>query len=157
MLNSMKAGDYLMIDFGINDGDSACPRHVGSARFQSLLGVMAQAAKAKGAIPIFLTPTDAITCSGSTVTENRGFLTDIKAAATANSVAVIDLNQLTMTLYASLGFCPNAADYTSTTSALGLFFCDDHTHFEAAGAKQVAGLVANALRTQGIALASYLL
>ncbi len=157
MLNSMKAGDYLMIDFGINDGDSTCPRHVGSARFQTLLGVMAQAAKAKGAIPIFLTPTDAITCSGNTVTENRGFLTDIKTAATANSVTVIDLNQLTMSLYASLGFCPNAGDYTSTTSALGLFFCDDHTHFEAAGAKQVAGLVAKALRTQGIALASYLL
>ena len=26
----MKAGDYLFIQFGINDGDSACPRHVGT-------------------------------------------------------------------------------------------------------------------------------
>ncbi len=157
MLNAMKAGDYLFIAFGINDGDSTCPRHVGTTRFQTLLGVMAQAAKAKGALPILLTPTDAIACSGSTVTENRGFLTETKAAATANSVPLIDLNQLSMTLYASLGFCPNSADYTSTTSALGQFFCDDHTHFEAAGAKQVAGLVANALGTQGIALAAYLL
>jgi lysophospholipase L1-like esterase len=157
MLASMKAGDYLFVSFGINDGDSTCPRHVGTARYQELLGVMAQAAKAKGATPIFLTPTDAITCSGSAVAENRGFLTQTKAAGTANGVTVIDLNALSMTLYGQLGFCPNAADYTSTTSALGLFFCDDHTHFEAAGAKQIAGLVANALRTQNIPLASYLL
>ena len=157
MLGSVKAGDYLFIAFGINDGDSSCPRHVGTARYQTLLGVMADAAKAKGAFPIFLTPTDAIACSGTTVTENRGFLTETKAAATAASVPMIDLNKLSMDLYGSLGFCPNSGDYTSTTSALGQFFCDDHTHFEAAGAKQIAGLVATALRTQGIALASYLL
>lgn len=101
-------------------------------------------------------PTDAITCSGSTVAENRGFLTETKAVATANSVPPIDLNQLSMQLYGSLGFCPNSEDYTSTTSALGQFFCDDHTHFEAAGAKQIAGLVTTALQNQGIALASEL-
>jgi len=157
MLSSMTAGDYLFIAFGINDGDSTCPRHVGAARYRELLGVMAQAAKAKGAIPIFLTPTDAITCSGSTVAQNRGFLADTKTAATANSVTVIDLNALSMSLYTKLGFCPNAEDYTSTTSALGKFFCDDHTHFEAAGAKQIAELVATALRTQNIPLAAYLL
>jgi lysophospholipase L1-like esterase len=156
MLSSMKSGDYLFIAFGINDGDSTCPRHVGSARFKTLMTTMVQAAQALGVNPILLTPTDAITCSGSTVTENRGFLTETKAVATATSVPLIDLNQLSMNLYTSLGFCPNAADYTSTTSALGLFFCNDHTHFEAAGAVQIAELVANALRTQGIALAAYL-
>jgi len=157
MLASMKTGDYLFIDFGINDGDSACPRHVGTARFRELLGVMAQAAKAKGAIPIFLTPTDAIVCSGSTVTQNRGFVADVKTAGTANNVTVIELNALSMALYTQLSFCPNASDYTSTTSALGKFFCDDHTHFETAGAKQIANLVAKALRTQSIPLAAYLL
>jgi len=157
MLTSMNAGDYLFVAFGINDGDTACPRHVGSARYVELLGVMAQAAKAKGVTPIFLTPTDAIVCSGSTVTQNRGFLTETKSAGTANGVTVIDLNALSMALYKQLGFCPNAADYTSTTSALGLFFCDDHTHFESAGAKQIAGIVATALRTQIPALAPYLL
>ena len=60
-----------------------------------------------------------------------------------------------MDLYKSFGFCPNG-DYTSTTSDLGKFFCDDHTHFEAASAKHIAGLVANALKTQGIGLAAYL-
>ena len=48
------------------------------------------------------------------------------------------------------------ANYSSTTSALGKFFCDDHTHFEAAGAAQIAAVVAKALRDQNIPLAAYL-
>lgn len=156
LLSSIKPGDYLMIAFGINDGDKACPRHVGTALFKTLLDTMVKAAKEKGALPVLLTPTDAIVCSGSTVTQNRGFLTETKAAATAGNVPLIDLNQLSMDLYKSLNFCPNDDNYTSTTSALGKFFCDDHTHFESAGAKQIAGLVANALKTQNIGLAAYL-
>ena len=151
----MKAGDYLFIQFGINDGDSTCPRHVSTTLYQTYLGMMAQAAKSAGAQPVFLTPTNAITCSGSTVSENRGFLSETKATGSQYDVPVIDLNQLTINLYTQLGFCPNDGDYTSGT--LGALFCEDHTHFEAAGAKQVAQVVAQALKDQGIGLAAYLL
>ena len=150
----MKPGDYLIIQFGINDGDSACPRHVGSARYQELLGVMAQAAKSRGAKPIFVTPVAAITCSGSTAVANRGFLTETQNAATANGVPLIDLHKRSLALYNALHLCPNDGDYTA--GAVGAFFCDDHTHFEAAGAQQIAGLIAAALREQSIPLASYL-
>jgi lysophospholipase L1-like esterase len=157
MLNAstgMKAGDYLFIQFGINDGTSACPRHVGSARYQQLLGVMAQAAKQRGAIPIFVTPVAAITCQGSVATPNRGFINETFAAGTANQVPVIDLHKRSYTLYNTLRLCPNNGDYSS--GAVGAFFCADHTHFEAAGAQQIARLIATALREQGIALAAYL-
>jgi lysophospholipase L1-like esterase len=157
MLNTttgMKAGDYLFIQFGINDGTSACPRHVGSARFQQLLGVMAQAAKQRGANPVLVTPVAAITCSGSTAVGNRGFVTETKNAAAAGGVPVIDLHQLSVNLYNSLRLCPNNGDYTS--GAVGAFFCNDHTHFETAGAQQIARVVATAIRNQGIGLASYL-
>jgi lysophospholipase L1-like esterase len=146
----MQSGDYLFIQFGINDGDSACPRHVGVARYRELLGVMAQAAKARGAKPVFVTPVAAITCSGSTAVGNRGFLTDTQTAATANGVPLIDLHQRSVALYNSLKLCPNNGDYSS--GAVGAFFCNDHTHFETAGARQIAGLIATALREQGIAL-----
>jgi lysophospholipase L1-like esterase len=157
MLNAtsgMKPGDYLFIQFGINDGDSACPRHVGAARYQQLLGVMAQAAKARGARPVLVTPVAAITCNGSTAVGNRGFLTETKNAAAANGVPVIDLHSRSVALYNSLKLCPNNGDYTS--GAVGAFFCNDHTHFEAAGARQIAGLIATALREQSIGLAAYL-
>jgi len=157
MLNAttgMQAGDYLFIQFGINDGDPNCPRHVGAARYQELLGVMAQAAKARGAKPVFVTPVAAITCSGSTAVGNRGFLTETRNAATANAVPLIDLHQRSVNLYNSLKLCPNNGDYTSGT--VGAFFCNDHTHFETAGARQIASLITTALREQGIPLASYL-
>jgi lysophospholipase L1-like esterase len=150
----MRAGDYLFIQFGINDGDSACPRHTGSARYTQLLGEMARAAQARGAHPVFVTPLAAITCSGSTPTQNRGYLNETFQAGTANNVPVVDLNKLSLALYASLRFCPNNGDYGS--GALGSFFCNDHTHLETAGARQVATLVATALRDQKIPLASYL-
>jgi lysophospholipase L1-like esterase len=150
----MRSGDYLFIQFGINDGDSACPRHVGGARYQELLGVMARATKARGATPVLVTPVAAITCSGGAAVGNRGFLTETRNAATANGVPLIDLHSRSVTLYNSLHLCPNNGDYT--TGAVGAFFCNDHTHFEAAGARQIAGLITTALREQGIGLAAYL-
>jgi lysophospholipase L1-like esterase len=152
----MKPGDYLFIEFGINDGDPTCNRHVGTALFQSYLTMMAQAAKDRGAQAILLTSTSFMQCTGTMVTPNRGFGPQTKAAATASGATLIDLTQLSANLYTSLGLCPNDLDFTSTTSAVGKFFCDDHTHFEPAGAAQVAGVVARALRDQNIGLAAYL-
>ncbi|MDX8148779.1 hypothetical protein SK854_42150 [Lentzea sp. BCCO 10_0061] len=152
--SGMKAGDYLMIQFGINDGDSNCPRHVGSARYKELLALMAKAAKDRGVTPIFLTPVSAIRCSGNAAVGTRGFLTETSDAGRAAGAAVIDLHKLSYTLYNTLKLCPNNGDYTA--GPVGAFFCNDHTHFEAAGAKQIAGVVAKALRDQRIPLSSYL-
>jgi len=154
MLTGMKSGDYLFVQFGINDGDTNCPRHVGTARYQQLMTMMAQAALARGAHPVLLTAVAAITCSGGTAVKNRGFVTQTTAAASATGSPVIDLQTLSVNLYNGLRFCPNNGDYT--TGAVGAFFCNDHTHFETYGAQQIAGLVASALRGQGIPLAAYL-
>lgn len=153
-LDGMKPGDYLFIQFGINDGSTTCPRHVGAARYQELLTTMARAATDRGAHPVFLTPVAAITCSGSTAVGNRGFLTETRAAGTATGTPVIDLHSLSVSLYNSLRFCPNDDDYTS--GAVGDFFANDHTHFSAAGAYSIAGVVARDLAIRGIALAGYL-
>ena len=115
---------------------------------------MAAAAKARGVHAVLVTPVAAITCSGSTAVGNRGFLTETFNAGTANSVPVIDLHKLSYTLYNALKLCPNNGDYTA--GAVGAFFCNDHTHFEAAGARQIAGLVATAVRNQQLPLAGYL-
>lgn len=157
MLNpttGMKAGDYLFIQFGINDSTSDCPRHVGTALYQQLMTMMVQAAKARGAHPIVLTAVAAIICSGNSAVANRGFLRETKAVATNETIPVIDLHQLSINLYNSLRFCPNNGDFTQ--GPVGAFFCNDHTHFEAAGARQIAGVVAKAIRDQQIPLTAYL-
>ncbi|MFC4122819.1 carbohydrate esterase [Nonomuraea zeae] len=155
LLTDMKAGDYLFIQFGINDGSTTCPRHVGTARYQALMTMMAQAAQARGAHPVLLTAVAAITCSGSTAVRNRGFVPQTTAAGAATGSPVIDLQTLSVDYYNSLGLCPNNGDYTS--GLVGQFFCNDHTHFEAYGARRIARLVTGALRTQNIPLAGSLL
>ncbi|MEU1038471.1 SGNH/GDSL hydrolase family protein [Streptomyces sp. NPDC005551] len=157
MLNAstgMKAGDYLFIQFGINDSSSTCPRHVGRDRYQQLMTMMAKAALARGAHPVLLTPVAAITCSGSTAVGNRGFVPQTFAAGSATGAPVVDLHTLSVSRYNSLRFCPNNGDYGS--GPVGAFFCNDHTHFETYGAQQVAGLVAGDVRRQGLPLAAYL-
>ena len=159
--SGMKPGDYLFIQFGINDGDSACPRHVGASAFKTSYGMLAQAAKDHGAQPVFITPVSQIACSGSNVSKGtrEPYVTATKEAGTQFSVPVIDLNLLSTTLYQSLGFCPipGGSDVSaSTTGAVGMFFCDDHTHFDTSGAVQIAGLVAQAVRDQKLGLAAYL-
>jgi lysophospholipase L1-like esterase len=159
--NAMKAGDYLFISFGINDGDASCPKHVGQAKYLGYLNLMATAAKALGVEPILMPPVGAIGCStdGSTAINIRSayFTTATNDAGAANNVPVIDLGALSVALYNSLGLCPNSADYTSTTSKVGQFFCQDHTHFQLAGAKQIAQVIVKALKDQGIGLGAYVL
>jgi lysophospholipase L1-like esterase len=154
-LDGMKAGDYLFIQFGINDGDSACPKHVGGARYQQLMTMMAQTAKARGAFPVLVTPVAAIACSGSTATLNRGFYPETFAAGNAAGAPVIDLRTLSVNYYNSLRLCPNNGDYSA--GPVGQFFCSDHTHFEAYGARRIMRLVTGALKTQNIGLAGSLL
>ena len=157
----MKAGDYLFISFGINDGDASCPKHVGQAKYLGYLNLMVTAAKGLGVEPILMPPVGAIGCSsdGSTAINIRTpyFTTATNDAGTANNVPVIDLGALSVALYNSLGLCPNSADYTSTTSKVGQFFCQDHTHFELAGAEQIAQVIVKALKDQGIGLGAYVL
>jgi lysophospholipase L1-like esterase len=155
----MKPGDYLFIEFGINDATTTCEagktRHVGSDLFQTYLTTMAQAAETRGAQPIFLTSTSGLQCSGSTAQPNRSFGPETKAAGAADNVVVIDMTTLTAALYTKLGLCPNNGDMTAATPA-GDFFCNDTTHFSPAGALQIAQTAAQALKDQGVGLAAYL-
>jgi lysophospholipase L1-like esterase len=121
---------------------------------------MAQAAKARGVHPIFVTPLSAIACAGTVAQgTRRGYVPATQQAGVQFGVPVIDLHQKSVNLYNSLKFCPipGGTDVTATTPGpVGAFFCADHTHLEDAGAVQIAGLVAAAVRDQGIGLAAYL-
>lgn len=164
MLDNMKAGDYLFIQFGINDG-AACPRRTSEPEYRRVLGMMAQAAEERGTRAVFLTAVGSIACNGTTAVGSRGskepgsrgFVDDTFAAGDEYGVPVIDLHQLSVDLYNELRFCPVPGGDVSeaTTGPVGEFFCNDHTHFEATGASAIAGLVAQALVDQNIGLAAY--
>jgi lysophospholipase L1-like esterase len=159
MLDGMRAGDYLFIQFGINDGDPTCDRHVGIEAFTTAYGMMAAAAKERGAHPIFLTPVSRVRCNGNTAIGSRGgFVPATIEAGEEFDVPVIDLHARSVELFQSLAFCPIPGGDVSaaTTGPVGDFFCDDHTHFSASGAVTISDVVARALVEQQSPLAAYL-
>lgn len=160
MLDGMKMGDYLFIQFGINDSSATCDRHVGIEAFKESYGMMAEAAKMRGAQPVFVTPVSAIACSGSMAKPTRGnFVTATIDAGKKYDVPVVDLHERSIALYNQQGLCPipGGSDVSASTGGkTGAFFCDDHTHFSAEGAAQIAELMAQALKDQKLSLAAYL-
>jgi lysophospholipase L1-like esterase len=160
MLDGMQSGDYLFIQFGINDGSATCDRHVGIEAFKDTYGVLAAAAKARGTQPVFVTPVSAIACNGTSARGTRGGFVDATLEAGVDfDVPVIDLHQLSVDLYNELGFCPipGGSDVSASTGGeVGAFFCDDHTHFDRPGAERIAELVATAVATQALGLTAYL-
>jgi lysophospholipase L1-like esterase len=162
MLDGMRPGDYLFIQFGINDGDRTCERHVGIEAFKTAYAMMAQAAKERGAHPIFLTPVSMIRCDPNdtdTAIGSRGdFVPATIEVGRESDVPVIDLHARSVELFQSLDFCPIAGGDVSaaTTGPVGDFFCDDHTHFSPTGAVTISDVVARALVEQQIPLAAYL-
>jgi lysophospholipase L1-like esterase len=160
-LDGMREGDFLLIQFGINDGSPTCDRHVGLTAFKDSYRQMAQAATDRGAQPLFITPVSAISCQGPSAQGTRGgFVTATQEIGTELGVPVIVLHQLSVDLYTDRGFCPlpnGQSDVdANTTGEVGAFFCDDHTHFDQPGAEAIAELFAQALRDQGSQLAEYL-
>jgi lysophospholipase L1-like esterase len=160
MLDNMSPGDYLFVQFGINDGSTTCDRHVGEAQFQIEYGMMAEAAKERGAHPVFITPVSMIRCTGNTAVGSRGFIDATFHAGETYDVPVIDLHQLSVDLYNELGFCPLPSGHTdisaTTPGEVGAFFCDDHTHFDTPGAEAIAQVITDALLDQDIPLGAYL-
>ena len=159
MLDGMRPGDYLLIQFGINDGDRTCDRHVGIEAFKAAYAMMAGAARERGANPIFLTPVSMIRCTGTTAIGSRGdFVPATLEVGAALGVPVIDLHARSIELFQSLGFCPIPGGDVSaeTTGPVGDFFCDDHTHFSEAGSVVIADVVAQAIAEQGLPLSAYL-
>jgi lysophospholipase L1-like esterase len=133
---AMKAGDYLFIQFGHNDQKTAADL----ANYATNLGKYIADAKAKGAIPVILTPVSRQT--GTAAAPGFAGLDQVaRDVAAQQSVALIDLTALSRTYYASV---PNKA---------ALFI--DGTHFHEIGAIGVAGVVAQAIKSSSLGLSSY--
>jgi lysophospholipase L1-like esterase len=159
MLDNMREGDALLIQFGINDGSPTCDRHVGLTAFKSTYGIMAAAARERGVQPVFITPTSSIACDGATPRGTRGGYVDATLEVGSElGVPVLDLHARSVERYAELGFCPVAGGdvNASTGGAVGDYFCDDHTHFSTTGAADMAALVVELMRQTGVSFLSHL-
>jgi lysophospholipase L1-like esterase len=148
--SQLMAGDWVFIQFGHNDKTTL------PTAFHDNIATMVTQAKAKGALPVLVTPPARATFSGSTLTAqfvytNNGLTLNVpdtmKQVAIEENVPLIDLTTITTTWYNQMG--PSG---WQQYHALGT----DQTHTNRSGGLAIAGFVAADLRSQNIQLSAYL-
>jgi lysophospholipase L1-like esterase len=145
--SGLKTGDFLMIQFGHNDETHDCPRFVSTTDYEKELGNMADAARAKGATPIFVTPMGHRSFSGTMVRNTLlPYANAMKEEAGKQMVEVVDLNLRSMEYYMMVGDAYLAAN----------IFDGGTTHFHKQGATKMAELIAGELRKNAGPLGAYL-
>jgi lysophospholipase L1-like esterase len=145
--SGIKAGDFLLIQFGHNDETHDCPRYVSTADYETELGNMADAARAKGGTPIFVTPMGHRAFKGNQVDNTLLPYADaMKAEASKKMLEVVDLNLRSVEYYMMVGDAFLAAN----------IFDGGTTHFHKQGAIEMATLIVGELRKNAGPLAAYL-
>ena len=166
ILNAIKPGDYFFIQFGTNDQNTTAtftvngttyPRYAAAATdFKTQLKqYYLDPTKAKGAIPVLVTPPprNSAYCNGGNGL--GAYATAMKELGAVENVAVVDNNLLTFNFLKAI--CPQP-----TTAAAETFFKNDAgtidgTHFQENGARKMAGFIATEVKRLNLGLAGYLL
>ncbi len=151
ILTSIKPGDYLLIQFGHNDGSSKPERFISVDDFKKLMAdkYVAETVK-RGAIPIIMSPTPHYSPD-----ENGKFApTIINYADAAKEVAqntntlFLDIQQKIADRWNELGADKVKKFYFINEKGESVAYpdgTDDHTHFKEAGAREVAQIITTAL------------
>ncbi|HOC32637.1 MAG TPA: GDSL-type esterase/lipase family protein, partial [Ruminococcus flavefaciens] len=162
--DSLKAGDYVMIQFAINDaGKANADRYApicgnvnnpSSGSYEWYMTEFIKGAKGKDATPILVTTTINMKSysNGKFVNNYNEYCDACKKLASKYSIPCIDLNTLMVNHYNSVGY-DTAKSYHLMGAVEG---STDGTHFCEKGANIIAGLVAKDVKSQNInGLAQY--
>ena len=155
ILESIQPGDYLLVQFGINDGAynkaeryaPTCGSVPGTENsFEWYMQKYIEGAKAKGATPIMVTTVIGLKSQkdGKFVASYGNYCNAMQQLASYYQIPVIDLNSLMVAHYNQIGYDAAYQYHMCSTGST------DMTHFTETGAKAVAKLVADDMKRQGL-------
>jgi lysophospholipase L1-like esterase len=148
LLERMREGDYLLIQFGHNDQKREWPQTYVDAgtTFKAYLRVYIAEARARGATPILATPPERRKFGPDGRIENSHgpYPQAVRELAAEEGLALVDLEAASRAIYEALG---------PELSRLALAVPGDETHSSLYGARQLATSVAASLRRSGLPLA----
>lgn len=157
----LEPGDYLLVQFGTNDGNRTATYTIGdqvipyfldpATDFRTYLQRYIDAARGRGANPVFVTPTprNSAYCTGGNGTGAHAAA--MAALGQEQGVPVVDLNASTVAYLREI--CP-----APTPENFFLLRADgtvDGTHFQERGARILAGFVADGLSATGAPFAAH--
>ncbi len=162
IMTTLKAGDYVIIEFGHNDQKENKPGSGAYYNFAHNLKIFIDNIRSRGATPIFCTPTQRrhFDRNHQHIVDTHGdYPAAIREVAHRENVALIDLHQQTRVLFETLGYDDSRralVHYPANTFPNQPKPLADNTHFNTYGAYQVAKLVVMGLKDCAPALTSHL-
>ena len=161
ILSLLKKGDYVMIEFGHND-QKRSGKGIGPwLSFTALLKEFVESARAKGGVPILVTPVQRrVFNADQTLKSTHGAYPDAtRQVAKTLNVPLIDLTKMTTTLYEAWGDETSKAafvHYPENTFIGQKSALEDNTHFNDFGANEIALCVMKEVEDIGVGLEKYL-
>jgi lysophospholipase L1-like esterase len=153
LLSTLKAGDWVMIQFGHNDQKTQWPQTYAEAAttYRAWLRTYISEVRRRGATPILVTSPERrnFDAAGRIVPSLGDYPQAVRAVAREERVALVDLNPLSVRFYEKLG--PEAAQHAFADEGR------DKTHHNEFGAEVLAGLVVEGLRAADPALTAGLI
>jgi lysophospholipase L1-like esterase len=160
VLNMMKPGDYLFIEFGHNDQKEKGPDDGAFKSYSERMKLFVTEFRNKGGIPVIVSPANRRSFGDDGKISNS--LGDYPAAAKKVAeelkVPFIDLNAMTKKLYETLG--PDNSKklfviYPANTFPDQKEALNDNTHFNSYGAYQLAKCIIEGIKDNNLGLKKY--
>lgn len=152
VLETLKPGDWLFIQFGHNDQKAQWPQTYAEAAttYRSYLRAYIAEARLRGAHPVLVTSVQRrdFDAQGRIRNTHGAYPEAVRAVGREEGVPVIDLERASIALYEALG--PGRAPLAFSNGGR------DATHHNSYGAYELAKSFAQALRDAGLPLASFL-
>ena len=160
-LTQMKSGDYIFMEFGHNDQKQKGPGKGAFYSYMTSLKTFIDEAKLRGAHPVLVTPTQrrSFDNNGKIQDTHLDFPDAMRWLAAKENIPLIDLHQMTRTLYEAMGVEESkkafvhypAGTYPNQTKDLA-----DNTHFNPYGAYQIAKCIVEGIKKLNLPITQYL-
>ena len=160
-LTQMKSGDYIFMEFGHNDQKQKGPGKDAFYSYMTSLKTFIDEAKLRGAHPVLVTPTQrrSFDNNGKIQDTHLDFPDAMRWLAAKENIPLIDLHQMTRTLYEAMGVEESkkafvhypAGTYPNQTKDLA-----DNTHFNPYGAYQIAKCIVEGIKKLNLPIIQYL-
>nr|WP_229839362.1 rhamnogalacturonan acetylesterase [Sphingomonas glacialis] len=151
VLESVKPGDWAVIQFGHNDQKANWPQTYAAAEttYRAYLRTWIAEFRRRGVTPVLVTSPDRRMWNGTKITSTLAdYVAAVKAVGAEQQVAVIDLNAASIAFYEALG--PQRAPLAFNDGG------KDATHHDNYGAWVLARSVAKGIADAGLPLAAHL-
>ena len=162
VLSTMKAGDFLFIQFGHNDQKEHGDGVGAFTTYAADLKRFVAEARKRGGLPVLVTPMNRrrFDADGKIINTLGDYPEAVRRTAKEEDVPLIDLNTMSKTLFEAMG--PQGTLKAFVHYPAGTFpdqpkELKDDTHFNAYGAYQLAKCIVEGIKADKLALAKYLL